>query len=114
MSFWGSDAWISKWTTRLAIVASSLQCSSSPSIPGDCHSGAATVGLVARQRTGTAATACVPLTCPSGMAVAEARGASYFVRIDERRFLPTEHTAGAWSTTEQHFSPLGGLLTHAV
>jgi hypothetical protein len=39
---------------------------------------------------------------------------SYFLRTDESRFMPTEHTAGAWSTREQHFSPLGGLLTHAL
>ena len=41
-------------------------------------------------------------------------GDSYFVRVDEDQFRPTPHTAGAWSTTEQHFSPLGGLLTHAI
>jgi hypothetical protein len=39
---------------------------------------------------------------------------SYFRRIGEGRFLPTEHTAGAWNTAEQHFSPLGGLLTHEI
>src|SRR6476661_4545434 len=36
----------------------------------------------------------------------------YFIRTGSSRFLPTHHTAGAWSTSEQHFSPLGGLLTH--
>ena len=39
---------------------------------------------------------------------------SYFIRISEGRFQPTEHTAGAWNTAEQHFSPLGGLLTHEI
>jgi acyl-CoA thioesterase len=39
---------------------------------------------------------------------------SYFIRVGEERFRPTLHTGGAWSTTEQHFSPLGGLLTHAI
>jgi hypothetical protein len=39
---------------------------------------------------------------------------SYFVRVGANRFRPTLHTAGAWSTAEQHFSPLAGLLTHAV
>src|SRR5262249_39556044 len=41
-------------------------------------------------------------------------GESYFVRISANRFRPTSHTAGAWSATEQHFSPIGGLLTHAI
>jgi hypothetical protein len=41
-------------------------------------------------------------------------GESYFVRIGANRFRPTSHTAGAWSATEQHFSPIGGLLTHAI
>lgn len=39
---------------------------------------------------------------------------AYFVRVDEDRFLPTEYVSGAWSTAEQHFSPLGGLLTHVI
>src|SRR6476646_10936591 len=38
----------------------------------------------------------------------------YFVRVGDGRFRPTHHTAGAWSTSEQHFSPLGGLLTHEI
>jgi hypothetical protein len=37
---------------------------------------------------------------------------SYFVRIDEHTLQPTRWTGGAWSETEQHFSPLGGLLVH--
>lgn len=39
---------------------------------------------------------------------------SYFARVGEHRFQPTSHTAGAWTPTEQHFSPIAGLLTHAV
>jgi hypothetical protein len=39
---------------------------------------------------------------------------SYFVRVDEQRFRPTEHTGGAWALDEQHISPLNGLLTHEV
>ncbi|NSC25318.1 thioesterase family protein [Streptomyces albus subsp. chlorinus] len=39
---------------------------------------------------------------------------SYFERIDEHRYKPTAHVGGAWNTEEQHFSPLGGLITHAI
>ncbi len=39
---------------------------------------------------------------------------SYFERLSETRFRPTEHTSGAWTVAEQHFSPLGGLLTHSI
>ncbi|GGV63438.1 MULTISPECIES: thioesterase family protein [Streptomyces] len=39
---------------------------------------------------------------------------SYYVRTDEHRFKPTAHAGGAWNTEEQHFSPLGGLVVHAV
>lgn len=39
---------------------------------------------------------------------------AYFVRTAPDRFLPTDHTSGAWSTAEQHISPLTGLLAHAV
>jgi hypothetical protein len=39
---------------------------------------------------------------------------SYFLRLGDRAFRATAHTGGAWSTDEQHFSPLGGLLTHAI
>ncbi|WP_431988291.1 thioesterase family protein [Streptomyces parvulus] len=39
---------------------------------------------------------------------------SYYERIDEHRYKPTPHAGGAWSTDEQHFSPLGGLIVHAV
>ncbi|MFI5793465.1 thioesterase family protein [Streptomyces sp. NPDC051677] len=39
---------------------------------------------------------------------------SYYERIDEGEYKPTAHASGAWSTDEQHFSPLGGLIVHAV
>ncbi|MEU6576791.1 thioesterase family protein [Streptomyces sp. NPDC046805] len=39
---------------------------------------------------------------------------SYYERIDDHRFKPTPHTGGAWNPDEQHFSPLGGLVVHAV
>ncbi|MBR8741951.1 thioesterase family protein [Nocardiopsis sp. MG754419] len=39
---------------------------------------------------------------------------AYFVRSDHDRYLPTEHVSGAWNPSEQHFSPLGGLITHAI
>ncbi|OLT45356.1 thioesterase [Saccharomonospora sp. CUA-673] len=39
---------------------------------------------------------------------------SYYQRIDEARYKPTPHTSGAWNPAEQHFSPLGGLITHAI
>ena len=40
--------------------------------------------------------------------------ASYFERLGPRAFKPTDHASGAWRTDEQHFSPLGGLLVHAI
>jgi len=39
---------------------------------------------------------------------------SYYERIDEQRYKPTPHTSGAWNPAEQHFSPLGGLIAHAI
>lgn len=39
---------------------------------------------------------------------------SYFVRIDDHRYKPTAHASGAWDENEQHFSPLGGLVAHAM
>ena len=39
---------------------------------------------------------------------------AYFERLGPGRFRATEHTGGAWSVTEQHVSPLTGLLVHAV
>ncbi|GAA2077740.1 thioesterase family protein [Streptomyces albiaxialis] len=42
-----------------------------------------------------------------------ARG-SYYERTGEHTFKPTPHASGAWSDDEQHFSPLGGLVVHAL
>jgi hypothetical protein len=39
---------------------------------------------------------------------------SYYEPIDEHRYKPTPHAGGAWDTDEQHFSPLGGLIVHAM
>ena len=38
----------------------------------------------------------------------------YFGKIGEGRYKPTAHVGGAWRTDEQHFSPLGGLIVHAI
>jgi len=40
--------------------------------------------------------------------------ASYFERLGPHGFKPTHHASGAWRSDEQHFSPLGGLLVHAI
>ncbi|MBZ4014645.1 thioesterase family protein [Streptomyces purpurogeneiscleroticus] len=39
---------------------------------------------------------------------------SYYEPIDEHRYKPTPHVSGAWDINEQHFSPLGGLIVHAM
>ncbi|MHA6805631.1 thioesterase family protein [Salinifilum ghardaiensis] len=39
---------------------------------------------------------------------------SYYEPIDEHRYKPTPHAGGAWDPDEQHFSPLGGLIVHAI
>ncbi|MER6985208.1 acyl-CoA thioesterase domain-containing protein, partial [Streptomyces carpinensis] len=39
---------------------------------------------------------------------------SYYEPIDEHRYKPTAHASGAWDPAEQHFSPLGGLIVHAI
>jgi hypothetical protein len=44
----------------------------------------------------------------------EAAETGYFERLDEHRFRPTAHAGGAWNEGELHFSPLGGLIVHAV
>jgi acyl-Coa thioesterase superfamily protein/acyl-CoA thioesterase superfamily protein len=41
-------------------------------------------------------------------------GESYFERVGEHVYKPTAHVGGAWRSDEQHFSPLGGLIAHAV
>ena len=39
---------------------------------------------------------------------------AYFERLDDERFRPTVHAGGAWNAAEIHFSPLGGLIVHAI
>lgn len=39
---------------------------------------------------------------------------SYYAPIDEHRYKPTSHAGGAWDPDEQHFSPLAGLMVHAI
>jgi hypothetical protein len=39
---------------------------------------------------------------------------SYFIRLDQHRYRPTDATSGAWNTAEQHISPMNGLIVHAV
>lgn len=40
--------------------------------------------------------------------------AGFFERIDEYRFKPTQHAQGAWNAEDHHFSPLAGLIAHAI
>jgi len=37
---------------------------------------------------------------------------AFFKRLSETRYLPTEHTGGAWNIREQHIAPAIGLLAH--
>ena len=39
---------------------------------------------------------------------------AYFRRLDQNRFQPTQHMGGGWDPGELHFSPIGGLLVHAI
>ena len=39
---------------------------------------------------------------------------SYYEPAGENRYKPTAHAGGAWDPEEQHFSPLGGLVVHAI
>ena len=39
---------------------------------------------------------------------------SYYEPAGENRYKPTTHAGGAWDPEEQHFSPLGGLVVHAI
>src|ERR1700712_1023770 len=39
---------------------------------------------------------------------------AYFERISDTSYRPTEHAGGAWNAAEIHFSPLGGLIVHAI
>lgn len=39
---------------------------------------------------------------------------SYYQRTGDHRYTPTVHAGGAWDPDELHFSPLGGLIVHAI
>ncbi|SJN28558.1 TesB-like acyl-CoA thioesterase 5 [Microbacterium esteraromaticum] len=39
---------------------------------------------------------------------------SYFHRLSETAFAPTEHVGGAWNPDEQHVAPVLGLLAHVI
>lgn len=39
---------------------------------------------------------------------------AYFAPIAAGRYRPTEYAGGAWRADEIHFSPLGGLIVHAI
>jgi hypothetical protein len=39
---------------------------------------------------------------------------AFFERLDGDRYRPTVHAGGAWNASEIHFSPLGGLIVHAI
>ncbi len=39
---------------------------------------------------------------------------SYFRREGAHRFVPTERVGGAWTVSEQHISPLNGLVAHCL
>lgn len=39
---------------------------------------------------------------------------SYYRRLSETAFEPTQHVQGAWRDTEQHMGPVSGLLAHAL
>lgn len=39
---------------------------------------------------------------------------AYFVPTGPGRYRPTVHTGGAWTEAEQHISPMGGLVVHAI
>lgn len=47
-------------------------------------------------------------------ATTDAANGSYYTRLDRHRYKPTVHASGAWDPDEQHFSPLGGLVVHAL
>ena len=39
---------------------------------------------------------------------------AYFERLDDKTFLATEHTGGAWNVREQHIGPMMGLIAHLM
>ncbi|MFD8822645.1 thioesterase family protein [Streptomyces sp. NPDC059605] len=48
------------------------------------------------------------------MSTSDAGPESYYERTGAGRYRPTVHAGGAWSTDEQHFSPLAGLVAHEI
>ncbi|OYO20349.1 thioesterase [Enemella evansiae] len=60
-------------------------------------------------------------SCPETVDIAR-RGAfrvtavsdAYYRQLAANEFEPTEHVQGAWAQVEQHMSPVGGLLAHAI
>ncbi|WKV74945.1 thioesterase family protein [Streptomyces sp. PCS3-D2] len=48
------------------------------------------------------------------MTTGDALPESYYERTGGHRYKPTAHAGGAWNTGEQHFSPLTGLVVHAI
>ncbi|MEU9971487.1 thioesterase family protein [Streptomyces sp. NPDC051014] len=48
------------------------------------------------------------------MAIPTATQGSYFEAVDDHRYKPTPRAGGAWAPDEQHFSPLSGLVVHAL
>ncbi|GAA1969686.1 thioesterase family protein [Kitasatospora viridis] len=53
-------------------------------------------------------------TTPTAPTAPTVSPGSYYQRIDEHRYKPTAHAGGAWNLDEQHFSPLAGLIVHAI
>lgn len=39
---------------------------------------------------------------------------AYFERVDDTRFVATEHVGGAWNEQEQHIAPALGLMAHVM
>lgn len=58
--------------------------------------------------------ASTPDPAPTSVPTPGPTAGSYYERIDEHRYKPTPHAGGAWDAAEQHFSPLGGLIVHAI
>lgn len=54
------------------------------------------------------------MTSTAASTAAPQTSESYFRRISATRFEASRLTAGAWNVTEQHISPVIGLLTHLV
>ncbi|MET0932271.1 MAG: thioesterase family protein [Mycetocola sp.] len=48
------------------------------------------------------------------MSATQEPATGFFERTEEHTYRPTAHASGAWDPGEQHFSPLGGLIVHAI